>query len=94
MKEEDIIKQLDAAKGAFKTPDGYFEGFTSRLMERMEHEGLLAEQRPTEAVVVEMPERVKAIPMTPVKRWARFAAAAVVAVAMIALALPALSRTA
>ena len=79
MKEEDIIKKLDGAKSAFKTPDGYFDSFTSRLMERMEHEGLLAEKRPTEAVVVEMPERVKAIPMTPVKRWARFAAAAVVA---------------
>lgn len=67
MKEEDFIKQLDSGKRPFKTPDGYFDGFTARLMERMEHEGVLK------------PEHVKVIPLTPMKRWMRFAAAAVVA---------------
>ncbi|MBP5771541.1 MAG: hypothetical protein J6W75_09310 [Bacteroidaceae bacterium] len=40
MKEEELIRQHDTGRNPFQTPDGYFESFTSRLMERMERERL------------------------------------------------------
>lgn len=73
MKEEDIIRQHDTGSNPFGTPDGYFEGFTSRLMERMEREGLLTTEAPNTEPVV------KVVELNPFKRFARYAAAAVVA---------------
>ena len=64
MKEEDIIREHDSGRRPFTTPDGYFDGFTSRLMERIEREGL----QPT-----------KVVRMSPFKRAMHYAAAAVVA---------------
>lgn len=70
--EEDIIRKHDSGRRPFTTPDGYFDNFTSQLMERMEREGLLKRE--------EQPEVVKAtvIKMSPWRRTLRYAAAAVV----------------
>ena len=35
MKEEDIIRQHDSGRRPFTVPEGYFEQFTERLMERL-----------------------------------------------------------
>ena len=73
MLEEEIIRKHDTGVNPFKTPDGYFDSFTSRLMERMEREGLIetpAKPQQTEAKVVKM---------NPFRRAMRYAAAAVVA---------------
>lgn len=74
MKEEEIIRHYDTGGNPFRTPDGYFEGFTSRLMERMEREGLTT----TPAQMVEQPT-AKVVKMNPIRRALRYAAAAVVA---------------
>jgi len=66
MKEEEIIRKHDSGRRPFKTPDGYFENFTSQLMQRIEREGL-------------QPEPVKTVRLNPFKRAMRYAAAAVVA---------------
>lgn len=72
MKEEDIIRKHDSGRSPFKTPDGYFDNFTSQLMERMEREGLLkTEEQPAEV-------KTKVITMSPMHRALRYAAAAVV----------------
>ncbi len=43
MKEEDIIKQMtEGRENPFRVPDGYFEGFTSRMMSQLP----VAEQKP------------------------------------------------
>ncbi len=78
MIEEDLIRNHDTGVNPFKTPDGYFDSFTTRLMERMGHEGLIeqpAVQQKTEAIVVKM---------NPFRRAIRYAAAAVVAGVCIA----------
>ena len=80
MKEEDIIRKYDTQKNPFHTPDGYFEGFTGRLMQRMQQEGLLdqqvhAAQEPGSGT----PHKAEVVTMSPVKRVLRYAAAAVVA---------------
>ena len=74
MKEEEIIRHYDTGGNPFRTPDGYFEGFTSRLMERMEREGLTT----APAQMVEQPT-AKVVKMNPIRRALRYAAAAVVA---------------
>ena len=74
IKEEEIIRQHDSGHLPFTTPEGYFDSFTSRLMERMEHEGLL--EQPAEKSVV---KPAKVIRLNPLQRLMRYAAAAVVA---------------
>ena len=64
MKEEELIRKHDSGRRAFTTPDGYFENFTTQLMERIEREGV-------------QPEKV--VRLNPFKRAMRYAAAAVVA---------------
>ena len=74
MKEEDFIKQITSDENPFRTPEGYFEGFTGRLMQRIHDEGL--EPQVHEA---------KRVHMAPWQRWVRYGAAAVVAgVCMVA----------
>lgn len=76
MKEEEIIRHYDTGGNPFRTPDGYFEGFTSRLMERMEREGLTA----TPAQIPEQQKTTsKVVKMNPIRRALRYAAAAVLA---------------
>lgn len=75
MKEEDLIRHYDTGSNPFKTPDGYFEGFTSRLMERMEREGLTGTVQTTE----QQETQAKVVKMNPFRRAVRYAAAAVVA---------------
>lgn len=71
--EEDIIRQHDTGTNPFRTPDGYFDTFTSRLMERMEREGVLTTTTPDNSATA------KVVKMNPFKRLAHYAAAAVVA---------------
>ena len=72
MNEEELIRKHDSGRRPFKTPDGYFDNFTSQLMERMEREGLLTkEEQPAEV-------KAKVVAMSPVRRALRYAAAAVV----------------
>ena len=74
MKEEEIIRQHDSGQRPFTMPEGYFDSFTSRLMERMEHEGLLEQSAERPAV-----QPVKVIRLNPLQRFMRYAAVAVVA---------------
>lgn len=74
IKEEEIIRQHDSGQRPFTTPEGYFDSFTSRLMERMEHEGLL--EQPAENPAL---QSAKVIRLNPMQRLMRYAAAAVVA---------------
>lgn len=69
MKEEDIIRKYDSGRNPFQTPVGYFENFTPRLMARIKAEDQQTEVRPT-------PIRLT---ITPIKRFMRYAAAAVIA---------------
>ena len=66
MKEEEIISKHLKGNNPFRTPDGYFDSFNSRLMQR------IAEQTPatTEAKVVSIHQRRM--------RYFRYAAAAVI----------------
>ncbi len=66
MTEENLLKHLASEKNPFRTPEGYFEGFTQKMMQRIKEEGEIK----TEAKVV-----------TPSiwRRWSTYAAAAVVA---------------
>lgn len=73
MKEEDIIRQHDTGTNPFRTPEGYFENFSSRLMERMEREGVMR------TTTQESSTTAKVVKMNPFKRIVRYAAAAVVA---------------
>lgn len=68
MKEEDFIQNLKSDKNPFRTPDGYFEGFTARMMERIQQEGLTTQQT-----------TAKRVEMSPWRKWMRYSAAAVVA---------------
>jgi hypothetical protein len=65
MQEEDIIRKKDSGRTPFKTPDGYFENFTERLMAR------LPESTPAK------PDP-KVFKMNILRRVVRYAAAAVV----------------
>ena len=69
MMEEELIRKHDKGRNPFTTPEGYFEGFTSRLMERIEREGLKEQQTSETAQVVRL---------HPLRRMMRYAAAAVV----------------
>lgn len=75
MKEEDFIRKHDTPANPFRTPEGYFEDFTSRLMERMEREGLVGQPSDVQPVRTE----AKKVLMNPFRRFARYAAVAVVA---------------
>ncbi|MBQ9285597.1 MAG: hypothetical protein IJ209_04855 [Bacteroidaceae bacterium] len=68
MKEEDYIKQFKPHENPFRTPEGYFEGFTGRLMQRIQDKGLQPQILQT-----------KRVQMPLWKRWVRYSAAAVVA---------------
>lgn len=70
MTEENIIRQMDSGRRPFTTPDGYFDGLTERIMQRLpERQG--------------QPVRAKVVPLNPVRRFMRYAAAIAVAVACI-----------
>jgi len=69
MKEEDMIRKYDSGRNPFRTPSGYFEDFTPRLMERIKAEGQQTAAQPA-------PVRVT---VKPVRRLMRYAAAAVIA---------------
>lgn len=72
IQEEKIIREHDSGRRPFKVPEGYFEGFTERMMNRLADEGLLSEP-------VEHQTRVVKLPLW--RRTLRYAAA-VVAVAV------------
>lgn len=65
MKEEDIIRKHDTGRNPFRTPDGYFDHFTERLMRQLP---------PLEEVSAAKPVRISLV-----RRIRRYAAAAVVA---------------
>ena len=69
MKEEDIIHKYDSGRNPFRTPEGYFEDFTPRLMARIQSESTQAPARPTTIQLT----------VKPVRRLIRYAAAAVIA---------------
>lgn len=69
IQEENIIKQHDSGSNPFRTPEGYFENFTDRLMAR------IAEEAPVQQETVKA--RVVAIPLW--RRAMRYAAAVAVA---------------
>lgn len=63
MKEEEIIRQHDTGRRPFTVPEGYFEQFTDRLMERLPEK--------------EVAPKVVRLPLA--KRLVHYAAAAVLA---------------
>ena len=67
MKEEEIISKHLKASNPFRTPDGYFDSFNSRLMQRIAEQPLEVRQ----AKVVSIHQRRK--------QFFRYAAAAVLA---------------
>ena len=70
MIEEDIIRKHDSGRNPFRTPEGYFENFTDRLMQR---------------IAEEEKAHVKVVPMKPRKRLMRWAvAAAIVGIFVVA----------
>ena len=69
IQEENIIRQHDSGRRPFRTPDGYFENFTDRLMARIEEEAP-QQAEPVKAQVVEL---------KPWRRIMRYAAAVAVA---------------
>ncbi len=68
--------QHDTGRRPFTTPDGYFDSFTDRLMERMGRDGLL---EPTAEAPATATTNVKAVRLNPLRRLVRYAAAAVLA---------------
>ena len=67
MIEEEFIQQLKSEENPFRTPEGYFEGFTGRLMQRIHEEGLATQQTTS-----------RKVQMSPWRKWMRYSAAAVV----------------
>ena len=65
MTEETIIRVHDSGRRPFATPEGYFEGFTERLMQKLP-------ERPTAAPA---PHVARQAALTPMRRWLRYAAA-------------------
>ncbi len=70
MQEENYIRQHDNGQNPFRTPDGYFESFTNRLMAR------IAEEAPQQRESV----KVHAVVVPLWRRVMRYAAAVAVAV--------------
>ena len=70
IQEENIIRQHDSGRNPFRTPDGYFESFTERLMTRIAEEAPQQTAEPVKARIVELPLWRRAM---------RYAAAVVVA---------------
>ena len=68
MKEEEIIKKHLKGNGLFRTPDGYFDAFTDKLMKR------IAQEKPEETRVPTTTTLFQRL-----QRPLRYAAAAVVA---------------
>lgn len=73
IEEEKIIRQHDSGRNPFRTPDGYFENFTDKLMAR------IAAEVPQQAEPVKA--RVVALPLW--RRAMRYAAAVVAAVVCV-----------
>lgn len=73
IEEEKIIRQHDSGRNPFRTPDGYFENFTDKLMAR------IAAEAPQQAEPVKA--RVVALPLW--RRAMRYAAAVVAAVVCV-----------
>lgn len=74
--EEKFIREHDNGRNPFVVPEGYFENFTSRMMDRVKSEGLMTSETP-------------ATPHTAVKlqlwqKWLRYAAVAAIVVASFA----------
>ena len=55
IQEEKIIREHDSGRRPFKVPEGYFEGFTERMMNRLADEGLLSEPVEQQTRVVKLP---------------------------------------
>ena len=69
IQEENIIRQHDSGRNPFRTPDGYFENFTDRMMAR------IAEEAPRQTE----PAKVKVVELRPWRTMMRYAAAILVA---------------
>lgn len=74
MTEETIIRAHDSGRRPFTTPEGYFEGFTERLMQKLPPR---AEASPASAAPAAH------IGLTPARRLMRYAAAIAVAAACV-----------
>ena len=53
--EEKIIRAHDSGRRPFSVPEGYFEGFTDRMMARLADEGYLSEPVERQPHVVRLP---------------------------------------
>lgn len=77
MTEENIIRAHDSGRCPFTTPEGYFEGFTEKLMQRLpakegSMEPAISSQQPPL-------QTAKKITLNPMRRFMRYAAAIIVA---------------
>ena len=74
IQEENIIRQHDNGRSPFKVPEGYFEGFTEKMMNRLQAEGLTVGKASSNQRVVKLPLW---------KRALRYAAVGTVAVMIV-----------
>lgn len=72
IQEEKIIREHDSGRNPFVVPEGYFEGFTEKMMARLKAEAEGTESR--QAIVVKLPFW---------KRAMRYAAAVAVVAVMV-----------
>lgn len=80
MTDEKIIRAHDSGRRPFVTPDGYFEGFTERLMQRLPEREDIVQDNP---VSVSVPHKATIMALTPMRRFMRYAAAIIVMVGCI-----------
>lgn len=85
MEAEDIIRQYTTTRNPFRVPDGYFDDFTQRLMQRLPQEA--ASQTTT-------PRRARIVSLSPARRLMRYAAAVMVAAACLGSGLYLYNRSA
>jgi hypothetical protein len=69
MKEEDVVKKVLGKENPFKVPEGYFDNFTSQMMDSLPEKEFVEDERPTRWTIM--------------KPWVYMAAAFIGAVLMI-----------
>ena len=74
--EEKFIREHDSGRNPFVVPEGYFENFTSRMMDRVKSEGLMTSETPA--------TRRTVVKLQLWQKWSRYAAVAAIVVASFA----------
>lgn len=74
--EENFIREHDSGRNPFVVPEGYFENFTSRMMDRVKSEGLMTSETPA--------TRRTVVKLQLWQKWSRYAAVAAIVVASFA----------